>query len=120
MTRIRFFQSHGIFYGFEEEGHTGFGEEGTDVLCAALSAMTLLIINAVEVAYEADADYQIDEETTNVRLIVRSALPAFEKDPKKQYALAGLIHAYYLQIKDLTEEYYDFLSVEVEEKDLAK
>ena len=74
MTKLVFFRSGGVFYGFEEQGHTGYGEEGDDVLCAALSAMTMLIINAIEVSYASTVDYTIDEKTTNIRLIAKSAL----------------------------------------------
>ena len=54
MTKVVFYRSCGTFYGFEEQGHTGYGEAGDDVLCAALSAMTMLIVNAVELAYASD------------------------------------------------------------------
>ncbi len=114
MTQVTFYKSGDIYYGFEMKGHTGFGDAGTDILCSALSAMTMLIINAIEVAYASDVDYQIDEETTDIRLIAPTALR--DKDEKKQYAVAGLIMAYFYQLTDLTEEYYDFLSVDVVER----
>ncbi len=117
MTKITFYTSGGIYYGFEEKGHTSYGESGNDILCAALSAMTMLIINAVEVSYDSIADYTIDEDTTDVKLIVKSALPDFETDEKRQYALSGLIKAYYYQLMDLTEDYYDYLDVEVTERE---
>ena len=56
MTTVVFYKSNGIYYGFEEQGHTGFGEEGNDVLCAALSSMTMLLINAIEVSYACDVN----------------------------------------------------------------
>ena len=111
MTKVVFLKSDGVFCGFEEQGHTGYGEEGTDILCAALSSMTMLIINAIEVAYASDVDYTIDEETTDVRVVVKGALEKYEKDEKKRYAIVGLITAYYYQLNDLMEEYYDFLDV---------
>ena len=117
MTNIVFFRSDGIFYGFEEQGHTGFGEQGDDVLCAARSAMTMLIINTVEVAYASPIDYTIDEKTTNIRVMSKAALPEFEEDELKRYAVSGIFLAYYKQIEDLVEEYYDYLDVEVVEKD---
>ena len=117
MTKVVFFKSNGVFWGFEEQGHTGFAESGEDIVCSALSAMTMLVINAIEVAYASEADYEIDEETTNVRLIARGALPNLEKDEKKRYAISGLIKAYYYQLNDLVEEYYDYLEVDVIEKE---
>ena len=117
MTTITFYKSNGIYYGFEEQGHTGYGESGEDILCSALSAMTMLIINAIEVTYGCSVDYSIDEQTTDIRLIAKSALPKYEKDEKKQYAVSGLIQAYFYQLMDLTEEYYDYLDVkEIERK----
>ena len=116
MTKVVFFKSNGVFWGFEEQGHTGWGENGNDILCSAISAMTMLVINAIEVAYASDVDYDIDEETTNVRVSSCSALPEYEQDERKRYAISGLIMAYYYQLVDLVEEYYDYIDVEVIEK----
>ena len=116
MTKVVFYKSGDSFWGFEEHEHTGFAESGEDIVCSALSAMTMLVINAIELAYASSVDYEIDEETTNVRVSVRSALPDYEADEKKRYAISGLIMAYYYQLNDLTEEYYDYLEVEVIEK----
>ena len=118
MTTVVFYKSGGFYYGFEEKGHTGYGESGDDVLCAALSSMTMLIINAIEVTYACDVDYSIDEKTTDIKLIAKSALPKYEKDEKKQFAVSGLIQAYYFQLMDLVEEYYEFLDVKEIEKPL--
>ena len=118
MTKIVFYKSGDVFYGFEEQGHTGYGESGEDILCSALSAMTMLIINAIEVTYGSSVDYSIDEKTTDIRLIAKSALPKYEKDEKKQYAVSGLIQAYFYQLMDLTEEYYDYLDVKEIEREI--
>ena len=80
--------------------------------------MTMLIINAIEVTYACDVDYSIDEKTTDIRLIAKSALPKYEKDEKKQFAVAGLIQAYYFQLMDLVEEYYEFLDVKEIEREM--
>ena len=118
MTTITFYKTHGFYYGFEEQGHTGYGDSGEDILCSALSAMTMLIINAIEVTYGSNVDYTIDEKTTDIRLIAKSALPKYEKDEKKQYAVSGLIQAYFYQLMDLVEEYYDYLDVKEIEREI--
>ena len=116
MTKVVFFKSNGTYYGFQEIGHTGFAEEGNDILCSALSAMTMLIINAIEISYASDVEYTIDEQTTDIKVIARGALPEYEDDENKRYALSGLIQAYFFQLNDLVEDYYKFLSVdEIEE-----
>jgi uncharacterized protein YsxB (DUF464 family) len=113
MTKLVFFRTGGVFYGFEEQGHTGYGDEGNDILCAALSAMTMLIINTVEVAYSSSVDFTIDEETTNIKVRSKAALPEYEEDELKRYAVSGIFLAYYKQIEDMLEEYYDYLDVSV-------
>ena len=118
MTTIIFYKTDGFYYGFEENGHTGYGESGDDVLCAALSSMTMLLINAIEVSFACDVDYKIDEKTTDIRVIAKSALPKYEKDEKKQYAVSGLIQAYFFQLMDLVEEYYEFLDVKEIEREI--
>ena len=118
MTTVCFYKADGFYYGFEEQGHTGFAESGEDILCAALSSMTMLIINAIEVTYDSRVDYSIDEKTTNIRLIAKSALPKYEADERKQYAISGLIQAYFYQLMDLIEDYYEYLDVREIEKEI--
>jgi uncharacterized protein YsxB (DUF464 family) len=118
MTTITFYKTNGFYYGFEEEGHTGFDESGYDILCSALSSMTMLIINTIEISYASRVDYTIDEKTTNIKVIAKSALPKYESDEKKQYAVSGLIQAYFFQLMDLVEDYYDYLDVKEIEREI--
>ena len=118
MTTVTFFKSGGFYYGFEETGHTGFDEAGQDILCAALSSMTMLLVNACEVCYASNVDYSFDDESTDAKVIVKSALPKYESDEKKQYAVSGLIQAYYFQLMDLVEEYYEYLDVREIEREI--
>ena len=113
MTKIVFFRRDGLFYGFEERGHSGYGESGNDILCAALSAMTMLILNTVEISFAGDVEYEIDENATRVSVKAMCALPEFESDEKRRYAVEGIFKGYYYQLNDLLEEYYDYLDVEV-------
>ena len=118
MTTITFYKANGIYYGFEEQGHTGYDDTGYDVLCAALSSMTMFIINAIEISYASSVDYSIDEKTTDIKVIVKSALPKYESDEKKQFAVSGLIQAYFFQLMDLVEDYYDYLDVKEIEREI--
>ena len=118
MTTVVFYKANGYYYGFEEQGHTGYAESGDDILCSALSAMSMLIINAIEVTYNSTVDYTVDETTTNIRLIAKSALPKYESDERKQFAISGLIQAYFYQLMDLVEDYYEFLDVKEVEREI--
>ena len=118
MTTITFYKANGFYYGFEEQGHVGYDEAGYDIICSALSSMTMLIINAIEVSYASRVDYTIDEKTTDIKVIAKSALPKYESDEKKQFAVSGLIQAYFLQLMDLLEDNYDYLDVREIEREI--
>ena len=115
MIKFTFFKRDGVYYGFEEKGHAGYAESGDDIVCSAVSAMTMLIINAIEVAYASDVEYTIDEDTTDIKVVARGALSEFEEDERKRFAISGLIEAYFLQLNDMLEEYYDYLDISEQE-----
>ena len=116
MTRITFFRRDGQFYGFEETGHTGYGESGNDILCAALSAMTMLIVNTIETSFAGNVDYQISETDAKIRVECKDALSEFEPDEKKRFAISGVFQGYFYELNDLLEEYYDFLDVDLKDE----
>jgi uncharacterized protein YsxB (DUF464 family) len=116
MTKVVFYKKHGIYYGFHEVGHAGYGEFGIDIVCSALSAMTMLIVNTIETVWGVDVDYQIDEKTTDITVTVKEALPEYASSDEKQYAVSGLIEGYFYQLMDMLEDYSDYLDVEAEEK----
>ena len=47
MIRFKFVRSGKANIGFECSGHAGYAEFGEDIVCSALSAMTMLIVNAI-------------------------------------------------------------------------
>jgi len=116
MIKFKFLKRDGVYYGFEETGHAGYAESGDDIVCSAVSAMTMLVINAIEVSYASDVEYTIDEDSADIRVIARGALPEFSEDEKKRYAVAGIIEAYYLQLNDMLEEYYEYIDVSESEE----
>ena len=116
MTKVVFYKQNGVFYGFHEVGHAGYGEFGNDIICSALSAMTMLIINTIEVSWGVDVKFEIDEETTDITVIVKEALPKYASSDEKQFAVSGLIQGYFYQLMDMIEDYGDYIDVEEEEK----
>ena len=111
MVKITFFKRDGVYYGFRETGHAEFEDAGKDIVCAAVSAMTMLAINAIEVSYASDVEYSIDEDTADIEVRAYGALPGNSEDFAKQYAISGLIQAYYLQLVDMLEDYDEYLDV---------
>ena len=106
-----------MFYGFQEQGHAGYADAGYDILCSAISSMTMLVINTIEVAYASPVDYDIDEGATKITVRAKAALPDFESDDYKRYAVSGIMIGCYCQLSDMLEEYGDYLDVSVIDKD---
>ncbi len=46
--KIQTGQSHSDYRGFSCLGHAGFGENGTDIVCAAVSMLVINTINAID------------------------------------------------------------------------
>ena len=116
MTKVVFYKQNGSYYGFHEVGHAGYADEGFDIVCAALSAMTMLIVNTVEVVWGANVDYDYDAESGDITVTVKEALPEYASTDEKQYAISGLFEGYFYQLMDMIEDYSDYIDVEVEEK----
>ena len=126
MTTITFYRSDGIFYGFEEKGHVGFGEYGNDPFCAMLSSITMYIVDAVEDVYQGKVFYDINAEEATIAVRSPSALPAFEADERVRYAVSGLFLTYYHMLEDmlLHDDMYEFtgdggFTVKVEDREYA-
>ena len=116
MTKIVFFKKNGVYYGFRETGHSEFADAGQDIVCAAISAMTMLIINTIEVSYATNVEYTIDEDTTDITVKVPDVLGTESENETQRYAVSGLLQGYFIQLMDMLEDYYDFLSVEEREE----
>ena len=110
MTTITFFRSDGIFYGFEESGHVGYGEWGEDPFCAMLSTSTMFIVDAVEDVYHGTVQYNINEDDTVITVRSPSALPQFESDERVRFAVSGLFLTFYMMLEDmqLNGDMYEF------------
>jgi uncharacterized protein YsxB (DUF464 family) len=48
--------------GFKALGHAGYAEEGEDIVCAAISILTINTMNAIETFTDADVSLEMDEE----------------------------------------------------------
>ena len=48
MTAVTIYKRSGQYAGFVIEGHAGYGEEGEDIVCAAVSVLSLNTLNSIE------------------------------------------------------------------------
>ena len=63
MTKITFFKKDGLYTGFEVSGHSGYGKSGKDIVCAAISVLTINTVNSLdEICHELLEVSQNEEE----------------------------------------------------------
>ena len=104
MTKVEFYTQEDRITGFCCSGHSGYGEEGSDVLCAAISAAINLTECTINDVCHARAKVRVDEANASITL----KLPAVCDDEEiVQAALAGLM----VYLIGLREEYSDYLEV---------
>ena len=69
MTEVTFFKRNGKLLGFSAEGHSGYAEEGNDIICAAISAVTQTAAIYAEEVLKIDGAVTQDEEQTLLSVI---------------------------------------------------
>ncbi len=111
MVNITFYKRNGVYYKFVEEGHALFDEAGNDIVCAAISSMTMLVANSIEVSFSSNVDYRIDGDNNRITVTATDALPEFCEDEKRQFAVSGIMQAYYLELMSMLDDYYEYIDV---------
>ncbi len=90
---IETFGNEQKFSGFSISGHAGYGEEGNDVICAAVSSCTMLVCNAVTENFGADAQVEVGKDKITLTLKKPS-------DPAQK-----LISAFYEHLEILSQDH---------------
>lgn len=64
MINVTVFQnSERLYIGIELDGHAGYSEHGTDIICSAVSALTLNMANSIEAFTDDTFEGGMEEET---------------------------------------------------------
>lgn len=72
MIRAKFFKRDGSAVGFEISGHSGLSHEGSDIVCAAVSAMVMMACNIVTDSLKLPSTVDVDEDKGCVSLRIDS------------------------------------------------
>ena len=107
MTKVCFYKADESYTGFELTGHACLTLDAPDVLCAAISGMTSLVINTLTDVFGAKVDFTSNEKKPLIRLDILSC-PSKNRD-----AVDGVLQGFVLQLQDLSCQYPDNLCVEV-------
>ena len=104
MTRCEFFTEADRITGFSVSGHSGYGEAGTDIVCAAISAVVTMAEATINDVCGAKAKVRVKDEDARITL----TLPAScDEEDAVQAVLAGMM----LTLCSLREDYPDYIEV---------
>ena len=94
----------GRITGFSVSGHSGYSEAGSDIVCAAVSAVVSMVEATINDVCGAKAKVRVKEADARVTL----TLPAScDEEESVQAVLAGMM----LYLCNLREEYPDYIEV---------
>ena len=61
MIKVIFFKSGDNIRGFELSGHSGYAEEGSDIVCSAVSSVAYMVANTVTEIIGVNAKVELDD-----------------------------------------------------------
>ena len=104
MTRCEFFTENDRISGFSVSGHSGYAESGSDIVCAAISAVVTMAEATINEVCGAKAKVRVKEEDARVTL----TLPAScDEEDTVQAVLAGMM----LTLCSMRDDYPDYIEV---------
>lgn len=92
------------YTGFSVKGHAGYAEQGKDIVCAAVSALTLTLENSLNVL--------LDTPIMEVKYIADESPRIFICSPDSKSDL--LIDAFKIGIEGVQEEYPEYVKLHLE------
>lgn len=79
MTVLRVYRKGKLFIGFECAGHSGYKEEGSDIVCAAISTAVQYCVNCAEKIDKAPVQITVDQDTALIRCMSKDSNEQFSE-----------------------------------------
>ena len=104
MTRCEFFTEGDRINGFSISGHSGYAEAGSDIVCAAISAVVTMAEATINEVCGAKAKVRVKDEQARITL----TLPvSCDEEETVQAVLAGMM----ITLCGLRDDYPDYIEV---------
>ena len=104
MTRCEFFTEGDRITGFSISGHSGYAEAGSDIVCAAISAVVTMAEATINEVCGAKAKVRVKDEQARITL----TLPvSCDEEESVQAVLAGMM----LTLCGMRDDYPDYIEV---------
>ena len=104
MTRCEFFVEDERITGFSVSGHSGYAENGKDIVCAAVSAVVAMAEATINDVCGAKAKVRVEDEDARITLTLPTSC---DEEEAIQAVLAGML----LTLCNLRDDYPDYIEV---------
>ncbi|MBQ8860835.1 MAG: ribosomal-processing cysteine protease Prp [Ruminococcus sp.] len=91
--------------GFSIKGHSGFAEEGSDIVCAAVSSAAYMTANTIT---------EICKENPS-ELFEEDGLMVLKLDESSAHKCADIMQGFVLHLSSLSKEYKQYITVTISE-----
>ena len=106
MTTVTFYTEGSRITGFEAAGHSGYAEEGGDIVCAAVTSTVRLIECVLNDVMGLCASVKVNEKTALISLRIPGSLGQ-TAESTCQTLLTGMM----VYLTELHSEYPDYIEV---------
>ena len=110
MTTITFFTEEDRIVGFDSVGHSGYAEEGSDIVCAGITSAIRLVDATINSVLGLAASVKVREEDTTISFRLPGGLA-----PEAEFACQSLLTGLMVYFTELKDEFPDNLEVLEEE-----
>ena len=104
MTRCEFFTENDRITGFSISGHSGYAEAGSDIVCAAISAVVTMAEATINDVCGAKAKVRVKDEQARITLTLPTSC---DEEDAVQAVLSGMM----LTLISMREDYPDYIEV---------
>ena len=104
MTRCEFFTEDDRITGFSVSGHSGYAEAGSDIVCAAITAVVTMAEATINDVCGAKAKVRVKEADARITLTLPTSC---DEEDAVQAVLAGLM----LTLINMRDDYPDYIEV---------
>ena len=74
MTKIEIFKKEGIIQGFVVSGHSGYADEGYDIVCSAISSLSQMVCVGLDNVLNLNPIIQIQNKTAYLSCFLKGGL----------------------------------------------
>ncbi|MBR5552808.1 MAG: ribosomal-processing cysteine protease Prp [Clostridia bacterium] len=111
MTSVIFSRDSFGFVGFSVSGHSGYAEEGSDIVCSAISSCCELVLNQLCDSFGYNIDVTIDPKRTYIGCDSRNVCQCKES----RQIVSGIIDGFYRTVSDISKQYPRFVKCTITE-----